>query len=220
MGRRLTSPGNLKIRWLSQMTELPFGPFGASVLHICIDMQRLFLEPGPWYGEACLGVIEPQKRLINHAPMRSLFTRFITANTADDATGSWQRYYRQWHSVTQDEAGSEILELHPEILPLARPENIFDKLTHDAFNSESFCQRIKDEAPSALILTGIETDVCVLATAMSAVDLGYRTIIASDGVASSIPASHAATMEHIYPRFDQQIEQASIETIIQNWRLS
>jgi len=202
---------------MSEQAELPFGPLDGDALHICIDMQRVFLEPGPWYGEACLGVIAPQQRLIRHAPARSLFTRFITANTADEATGSWQRYYRQWHAVTQAEAGAGILDLHPEILPLATDGNVFDKLTHDAFDSATFCARIKREAPSALILSGIETDVCVLATAMSAVDLGYRTVIATDGVASSMPASHTATIEHIYPRFDQQIELANVETIVSCW---
>ncbi len=202
---------------MNKPNNLPFGPLDASALHICIDMQRIFLEPGPWYGEACLSVMEPQKRLIGHAPSRSLFTRFITATTAEQANGSWQRYYRHWHAVTQTEAGPEVLDLHPEILPLAHPGNIFDKLTHDAFDSVEFCTRIANEAPSALILSGIETDVCVLATAMSAVDLGYRTVIATDGVASSMPASHEATIEHIYPRFDQQIELANVDTIIRCW---
>lgn len=202
---------------MSEAKELPFGPLDANALHVCIDMQRIFLEPGPWFGEACLAVIGPQKRLIGHAPARSLFTRFITATTADDAPGAWRRYYRHWQAVTQAEAGLEILDLHPDIRPLARPGNIFDKLIHDAFGSKSFTDRITAEAPSALILSGIETDVCVLATAMSAVDLGYRTIIATDGVASSMPASHAATMEYIYPRFDQQIELASVETITRCW---
>ena len=202
---------------MNDIKQLPFGPLDASTLHVCIDMQRIFLEPGPWYGEACLNVIEPQIRLIGHAPDYSLFTRFITAKVADEATGSWQRYYRHWQVVTQVEAGPEVLDLHSDILALAHPENVYDKLTHDAFDSADFAARIHGEAPGALILSGVETDVCVLATAMSAVDLGYRTVIATDAVASSTPASHAATMEHIYPRFDQQIELASVETITQNW---
>lgn len=202
---------------MTENHDLPFGPLDTSTLHICIDMQRIFLEPGPWYGETCLSVIEPQQRLIRHAPQRSLFTRFITARTAEDANGCWVQYYRHWHNVTQSEAGSEILELHQDIGSLAQPSNIYDKLGHDAFGSTAFCERLEQEKPKALILSGIETDVCVLATAMSSVDLGYRTVIATDGIASSTPASHDATVTHIYPRFDQQIELASVDTIIRNW---
>ena len=72
--------------------------------------------------------------------------------------------------------------------------------------------------PSALVLSGVETDVCVLATALSAVDFGYRTVIAVDAVASSVAASHEACLAHVYPRYDQQIELASVDDIIAAWR--
>lgn len=64
---------------------------------------------------------------------------------------------------------------------------------------------------------GIETDVFVLATAMSAVDLGYRVIIVSDAVASSDMASHEACLQLVYPRFDQQIEIADLPTVLDAW---
>ncbi len=197
--------------------ELPFGPLDESALHVCIDMQRIFLEPGSWFTRDGLGLIDPIKALIDHAPERSLFTRFITVEAAEDAKGAWQRYYRHWSDVVQAEAGAEVLDVHSDLLPFASPENVLDKVTYDAFISESFSGRIAREAPSALIFSGVETDICVLATVMSAVDLGYRTIIASDAVASSVPASHKATMEHVYARFDQQIELVSVDTIIRNW---
>ena len=205
---------------MTNAEDLPFGPLDARALHICIDMQRIFLEPGPWYGEACLSVVEPQRKLIAHAPGRSLFTRFITAHSVDDASGCWRQYYRHWQAITQDEAGAAILDICEELSPLAHEGNVYDKIGHDAFKSEEFCKRIVREKPGTLILSGIETDVCVLATAMSAIDLGYRTIIATDAVASSVAESHTATLAHIYPRFDQQVELASVDTIIRCWSLS
>jgi nicotinamidase-related amidase len=41
-----------------------------------------------------------------------------------------------------------------------------------------------------LILTGAETDVCVLSTALGAIDHGYRVIITEDGVCSSSDQGH------------------------------
>ena len=87
------------------MSALPFGPLDAGARHLCVDMQRLFLEPGPWYVAAGLEIIPAIRRLLDHAPERALFTRFITAERAEAAPGSWRRYYRQWHEVTQDELG-------------------------------------------------------------------------------------------------------------------
>ena len=199
------------------MSALPFGPLDARTLHVCIDMQRIFLEPGPWYGPAGLEVLPAVKRLLDHAPARACFTRFMTAATPEDATGSWRRYYRHWHAVTQGEAGAEVLGLHPDLAPYAAADRVFDKPTHDAFHSPDFAHHIAAEAPSALVLSGVETDVCVLATALSAVDLGHRTVIATDAVASSVPESHDACLAHVYPRYDQQIELAKVSAILAAW---
>ncbi len=199
------------------MSPLPFGPLDARAFHLCIDMQRLFLEPGPWYAQAGAGIIPAIRRLLDHAPGNALFTRFITAARAEAAKGSWQRYYRRWHAVTRDELGTDALGLHPDLAPYAAPERVFDKTTHDAFDDGAFARHMESLRPSALILSGVETDVCVLATALSAVDLGYRTVIAVDAVTSSVAESHRACLDHVYPRYDQQIELACVDAIRTAW---
>jgi len=204
----------------SDFDPLPFGPLDERAFHLCIDMQRLFLEPGPWYAEAGLAIIPAIRRLIDHAPEQTIFTRFITAERAEAATGSWRRYYRRWHAVTRDELSEGALGLHPELAPYAGGSRVFDKTTHDAFDDGTFAERMASLAPSALVLSGVETDVCVLATAMSAVDLGYRTVIAVDAVTSSVAESHRACLEHVYPRYDQQIELARVDEILAAWRPS
>ena len=200
------------------MSSLPFGPLDAETWHACIDMQRLFLEPGDWYGPAGLEVIPAIATLCRHAPERSAFTRFITAREPGEAAGRWQHYYRHWRSVTRAEIGEAAMDLHADLLPFARPGLVFDKLGHDAFNSTAFARFIEDTAPSALVLSGIETDVCVLATALSAVDRGIRVVIATDAVASSDMASHQACLDLVYPRLDQQIELSETASIIDAWR--
>ncbi len=199
------------------MSGLSFGPLDQRAFHVCIDMQRIFLEPGPWFGAAGLAILPNIARLSDHAPKRSLFTRFITAKTAAEAPGTWQRYYTHWSEVTQEKAGGDILDLHGELAPRAMSENVFDKPTHDSFHDPAFAQRLDQEAPSALIFSGVETDVCVLATALTAVDLGHRVVIATDAVASSSEASHQACLDLVYPRFDQQIELATTDEILSQW---
>jgi len=201
-------------------TPLRFGPLDGDALHLCIDMQRIFLEPGPWYCPRGLDILPAVRRLIDQAPGRSLFTRFITARSPETARGNWRRYYRHWHAVTQAEAGPDVLDLHGELAALAAPGDVYDKPTHDALLSEAFRERIVREDPSALVFSGIETEVCVLATALTAVDLGYRTVIASDAVASSVPAAHDACLAQIYPRFDQQIELATVDEIRAAWEVA
>ena len=193
---------------------LPFGFLDEQALHICIDMQQIFLKPGPWYAEAGLAVLPKIEQLVHARNLPTVFTRFITPSTATEAIGSWQTYYEFWHQVTKEEAGEECLALHPTLQKFAKSENTFDKTTYDAFASGSFRSSIEKANPSALIFSGIETDVCVLATVLTAVDLGMRTIIAKDAVTSSDLNSHNACFEFIFPRYSQQIEIATVAEIL------
>jgi hypothetical protein len=59
------------------------------------------------------------------------------------------------------------------------------------------------------ILTGAETDICVLSTAVGAIDHGYRVIIAEDAVCSSSDRGHDSLLALFAQRFSQQIEVAS-----------
>ena len=193
---------------------LTFGFLDEQALHICIDMQQIFLEPGPWYAEAGLAILPKIEQLVHARNLPTVFTRFITPSTATEAIGSWQTYYEFWHQVTKEEAGEECLALHPTLQKFAKTENTFDKTTYDAFASGSFRSSIEKANPSALIFSGIETDVCVLGTVLTAVDLGMRTIIAKDAVTSSDLNSHNACFEFIFPRYSQQIEIASVAEIL------
>ncbi|MBX2885612.1 MAG: cysteine hydrolase [Granulosicoccus sp.] len=202
------------------MSSLPFGPLGQHSLMVCIDMQRLFLEPGEWYAPDALSILPACKRLAACSGEHCLFTRFITAYDSQDASGSWQRYYKRWSSVTRSIIGDDALNLHPDLQTFANETNCFDKRTHDAFDSSAFSEYIRSYNPSALVFFGIETDVCVLATALSAVDLGYRVIVVEDACASSEPNSHQACLAYIFPRFDQQIEITDSRTLLKEWQVS
>lgn len=199
------------------MTSLPFAPLDQNTVFVCIDMQRVFLEPGEWFCQEGVDILPTVTRLVALTGKNCVFTRFITAVTADDAHGQWQQYYRRWQSVTRSVIGNAAMELHDTLRSQADPDRTFDKTGHDAFGSRIFSEWITQRRPSALVLFGIETDVCVLATVMSAVDLGYRVVIATDAVASSSSASHSACLQHVYPRFDQQIDLVDSNTILQAW---
>lgn len=202
------------------MTRLPFGPLDDSAVVVCVDMQRLFLEPGAWYCPAGLEALPAIRSLVSAHPERSLFTRFITAETPEAATGTWRRYYRQWHVVTQEEAGTAVLELHPDLKAFAAPERVFDKWGYDGFGSPKFAAALAERDPGAVIFCGVETDVCVLATVLSAVDLGYRVIVAREAVAGSDATSHESCLEMLYRRFDQQVELVALDDILREWKAS
>ena len=62
------------------------------------------------------------------------------------------------------------------------------------------------------------SDVCVLATVLSAVDIGYRVIVVRDAVCSSSDEGHDMLVRLYHTRFSEQIETADAETILSRWQ--
>jgi nicotinamidase-related amidase len=59
--------------------------------------------------------------------------------------------------------------------------------------------------------------VCVLATALGAVDLGFRVVIVEDALCSSLDAGHDALMTLYRNRFSEQIDLVKLDELIELW---
>ena len=196
---------------------LRFGPIGKRAVHACIDMQRLFAEESEWASPVVYEIAPRLCRIVAHASQLTLFTRFMTPERAEDANGQWQIYYRHWKSVLRSNVDTDLLDLIPPLRHFVPPARVIDKYAHSAFEAPIFQKTLDELGADTIIFTGVETDVCVLATALTAIDRGYRTILVSDGIASSSPPGHRASLESIYPRFDQQVELISTDALLKAW---
>lgn len=197
---------------------LPFGPLGREAVHLCIDMQRLFGERTDWHTPGVADVTPPVVRIAEHAPERAIYTRFWTPKSIEHANGQWQAYYRRWQSVLADRNDADLYGLVPELRGFVPPGQTLDKLGFSAFDAPELEPMLKRLGASTLILTGVETDVCVLSTLFAAIDRGYRIVLVEDAVASSDPASHAATLKHVIPRFDRQVEVTDTASLLEQWQ--
>jgi len=111
-----------------------------------------------------------------------------------------------------------MLDLMPELAALARPGTIVDKTTFSALADGPLPGLLKARGIDTLVLAGVETDVCVLATLLDAVDRGYRVVVTADAVTSGSLAAHAAVLDSVLPRYDQQVDVARVDRILAAWR--
>jgi len=191
-------------------------PLGPDTVHVVVDMQRLFAEDTGWRVPSLPDILPTVRRLIAHRPTRVLYTRFITPPSLAAARGAWQAFYRHWPQVTQDRLPASMLDL---VAPLAAgPGQLIDKEGFSAYSGPFFQRSLSDLEARTLVLSGVETDVCVLATALEAVDRGLRVVVAVDAVTSFSPAGHRAVLDHVLPRYDHMIARAETAEIIAAWK--
>lgn len=192
-------------------------PPGDRAAHLCIDMQRLFSSEGVWPTPWMDRVLPVVAEIADRHKERTIFTRFITPVNAGDMPGMWRPYYRRWAQTTRQILHPDMLELMPPLKVLTPPATVIDKTRYSAFAGSGLSQHLVERGVDTLVITGSETDVCVLSTVLSAVDLGYRVIVVRDGICSSSDEGHDALLTVYSRRYSLQIEMADAQEILAMW---
>jgi len=190
---------------------------GKSSIHICVDMQRLFAEETEWQTPWMLRVLPQVVTLVEAHPNRTLFTRFIPLENPAQGTGTWRRYYEHWSSMTLGKLGRERVELVPELSAFVPPARVFDKRVYSPWLFGNLHGQLQKQSIDTLIISGGETDVCVLSTVLGGVDRGYRIVLVKDALCSSSDETHDALLRVYESRFGQQIEVRLVEEVLSMW---
>ena len=197
---------------------LVHGPLGRDCLHLCIDMQAMFLPGSPWATPWMEKVLPAIEEIAGRHAARTVFTRFIPARNPQAAPGSWQRYYRKWEALTLDRIDPAAVDLVPALARLVPPARLLDKQVYSPWTEGGLDALLAPLGATTLVVTGGETDVCVLATVLGAIDRGFRVVIAADAICGSTDQTHDAVMTLYASRFGEQVELAEAAEILAEWR--
>jgi nicotinamidase-related amidase len=186
-------------------------------LYLCVDMQRIFLAEGPWPTPRMDRVLPVVAALANRHPERAVFTRFISPSVQTKCracggaiTGAGAlRPASAWISgcAGGDTAGGGACP----------PATVIGQNRYSSFAEPRLVEHLRQRETDALIVSGSETDVCVLATVLDAVDIGFRVIVVRDAVCSSSDERHEMLMRLYHTRYTEQIETADAATILARW---
>lgn len=189
----------------------------ANAVHLCIDMQRMFVEDTPWQAPWAERVLPQVITLCAARPERICFTRFVPADAPGQGRGTWQSYWERWSDMTLTELGGDMVDLALPLQAFTPPAKVLDKRVYSPWVGTDLDAALQRGSVDTLIVSGAETDVCVLAAVLGAVDLGYRVIVATDAVCSSSDETHDYLLRLYQSRYGHQVETAEIEEIIQAW---
>lgn len=187
-------------------------------VHLCTDMQNIFAPGGLWATPWMERVLPTIVSIVSRYQSRTIFTRFITPQAAEDRPGQWQNYFRRWHQATRDHLPPSALDLVPALARYVPPVRIIDKPAYSAFSNPALASLLIEKGVGTIVVTGAETDVCVLSTVLSAVDIGFRVVLVEDALCSSSDVGHDALMTMYRTRFHGQVDLVTAEELMELWR--
>jgi nicotinamidase-related amidase len=187
-------------------------------IHLCVDMQNIFGKGGIWETPWMEKVLPTIEGVVARYRERTIFSRFIPPQRPEDRRERWQHYFRRWDQATRQNLRGDELDLVPALARYVPPAIVIDKPVYSAFVQSKLYGLLAERGVRTVVITGAETDVCVLATALSAIDLGFRVVIVEDALCSSSDEGHDALMTMYRTRLHEQIDVITAEEVFDLWR--
>jgi maleamate amidohydrolase len=167
--------------------------FGERPALIVIDMLKGFTDPAMPLGANLDREIEAQKPLLKVAHERDIPVFFSTViyHEADirDA-GIWGLKQKGALTLT---AGSEAVKIDPR-LEMRPSDSLLVKKYASCFFGTDLVPRLTSRRIDTLIITGCTTSGCVRATAVDAVQNGFRPIVVREAVGDRSAAAHEQSL--------------------------
>jgi len=167
--------------------------FGERPALIVIDMLKGFTDPAMPLGANLDREIDAQKQLLKVAHERDVAVFFSTViyHEADirDA-GIWGLKQKGALTLT---AGSEAVKIDPR-LEMRPSDSLLVKKYASCFFGTDLVPRLTSRRIDTLIITGCTTSGCVRATAVDAVQNGFRPIVVHEAVGDRSAAAHEQSL--------------------------
>ena len=179
--------------------------------HLCVDMQRIFADDTPWHAPWMRRVLPAVEEIASALAPSTIFTRFVPPQNIEAAPGRWKDYYALWPDMVADRLSPDLLDLVPSLKRLVPPGRLFDRAVYSPWWSGHLHRALQARGTDALVITGGETDVCVLATVLGAIDMGYHVYLPLDALYGSADPTHDAMLEIYRSRFQAQLTTTTVD---------
>jgi nicotinamidase-related amidase len=185
---------------------------------MAMDFQHDILEETPGArGTPLLGTVA---RVLNAARQHGATIIHVTVSFRDDYADAppYVPLFQEERARGVMKAGSPGAEICEELTPQAG-DLVVTKHTMDPFNGTPLANLLRARGVETLVLTGVQTNFVVEATARTGADSGYRVVVVTDGCASDSEDHHQFFIDTILPKIgiaataDEVIEALGSETV-------
>ena len=161
-------------------------------LLLVIDMQNAYTDEGPW---TCPNIDKATDNIISLIESgkfeQIIFTRF---DAAVKPVGTWKQYNEINREVNED---SYLNQIVGPLQPYAYRYPLYSKSTYSSLTVPEIREAVSSciAHGGSVVLTGVVSECCVLATAFQAIDMGAYVTYITDGCAGVSQQTETSVIE-------------------------
>ena len=176
------------------------GGVGRRPALVIIDMNNGFTDPASPLVCELDDVVAAIRRLLDEFRRAQLPVVYTTVSYGEGDKVAAAAFIDKIPALLTLEAGSRWVEIDPRIAP--RPaEPVLNKLFASAFFGTPLASLLASAGCDSVVVTGASTSGCVRATAVDALQHGYRPAVPREAVGDRNPAAHEANLYDIDTKY-------------------
>jgi maleamate amidohydrolase len=188
--------------------------FGRAPAIIVVDFIRAYTEPGsPLYAPAVVDAVKATVPLVKAAREKGMpivYTRVVYHQSGADGG----LFVRKVPALRRMVEGEPLAEIVPE-LPPAPDDVILIKQYASSFFGTSLAAMLTARGVDTLIITGCSTSGCVRATAVDAMQNGFRPIVPRECVGDRHEGPHEANLFDINAKYGDVVPLSDVMSQLQ-----
>jgi maleamate amidohydrolase len=184
------------------------GGIGERPALVVVDMSVGFTDPESPLACELEEVVDAVGLLLAAARRADVPVVYTTVAYDEDGKRRAAAFIEKVPALLTLEAGSRWVEIDPRLAPLPG-EPVLRKLHASAFFETELAELLAASERDSLIVAGASTSGCVRATAVDALQHGYRTVVPREAVGDRNPDAHAANLYDIDAKYGDVVPLAA-----------
>ena len=184
--------------------------FGTRPALIVVDVNVGFTDPESPLACPLDDVVAAIRRLLGESRRAGFPVIYTTVSYTEADRRAAAAFIDKVPALLTLEAGSRWVEIDPRIAP-REDEPVLNKLFASAFHGTALASFLASQGCDSLIVTGASTSGCIRATAVDALQHGYRPVVPREAVGDRNPAAHEANLYDIDAKYGDVV---SVDEVI------
>lgn len=167
---------------------------------LVVDLSLGFTDPASPLACELEDVVDSVARLLAAARRAGLFVVYTTVAYDEEGRRRAATFLRKVPALESLAAGGRWTEIDPR-LATEPGEPVLTKLHASAFFETDLARLLEEAGCDSVIVTGASTSGCVRATAVDALQYGFRPVVPSEAVGDRNPEAHKANLYDIDAKY-------------------